>query len=59
MTLDEYDRLITQPVLDDPAASFWLKRAITEAVRRDPADAANDAEFLAKLLSKRFDVVMR
>lgn len=40
-------------VLADPAASFWLKNALRSALRRDPVDAANDAEVLAKLLDER------
>lgn len=40
-------------VLADPAASFWLKNALRSALQRDPVDAANDAEVLAKLLDQR------
>lgn len=40
-------------VLEDPAASYWLKAALRGAIERDPVDAANDAEFLAKLLRER------
>ena len=43
-TLDE--------ILADPAASFWLKSAIRSALRRDPIDAANDAEMLTKLIDR-------
>jgi len=43
-TLDE--------ILVDPAASFWLKSAIRSALRRDPIDAANDAEMLTKLIDR-------
>jgi len=39
-------------VLQDPAASFWLKDALHSALGRDPVDAANDAEVLAKLLDR-------
>jgi hypothetical protein len=31
-------------VTEDPAASGWLKNALVEAINRDPADAAGDAE---------------
>ena len=37
-------------VLADPAASYWLKAALCSALRRDPVDAANDSETLARLL---------
>ena len=40
-------------VLCDPAASFWLKDALRAALARDPVDAANDAEVLARLLDGR------
>ncbi|MCG7952669.1 MAG: hypothetical protein N0E56_15835 [Candidatus Thiodiazotropha endolucinida] len=36
-------------VLSDPAASNWLKAAILFLDKRDPVDAFNDAEVLAKL----------
>jgi hypothetical protein len=39
--------------LRDPAASFWLKDALRSALSRDPVDAANDAELLARLLEER------
>ena len=41
---------VIQEVLDDPAASNWLKDALRAALRRDPVDAANDSAFLAELL---------
>lgn len=37
----------------DPALSYWFKNALTEALKRDPVDAANDAGLLALLLEKR------
>ena len=40
-------------VLRDPAASSWLKMSLCSALSRDPVDAANDAEVLAKLLERR------
>ena len=39
-------------VLRDPTASFWLKDALRSALARDPVDAANDAEVLARLLDR-------
>ena len=42
-----------EDVLGDPAASFWLKDALHSALTRDPVDAANDAEVLARLLDRR------
>jgi hypothetical protein len=40
-------------VLADPTASFWLKAALHLALSRDPVDAANDSEILARLLDRR------
>lgn len=40
-------------VLRDPAASFWLSDALRSALLRDPVDAVNDAEVLARLLDAR------
>jgi len=39
-------------VLRDPTTSFWLKEALCSALVRDPVDAANDAEVLARLLDR-------
>lgn len=41
-----------EAVLEDPAASFWLKDALRSALLRDPVDAANDSEVLARLLDR-------
>ena len=43
----------TDEVLADTAASYWMKQALSSALLRDPVDAANDAEVLARLLDKR------
>ena len=42
-----------EEVMRDPAASQWLKNALRSALDRDPVDAANDAEVLARLLDRR------
>lgn len=42
-----------EEVLFGPAASFWLKESLSSALSRDPVDAANDAEVLARLLDRR------
>jgi hypothetical protein len=47
-----------EQVLKDPAASEWLKRALREALVRDPVDAANDAELLFSVMKKRCDSVL-
>lgn len=53
MTISLQQRI--RALLDDPAASYWLKHALAGALRRDPVDAANDAEALSALLAERAD----
>ena len=43
----------TEDVLADPTASFWLRNALLAALSRDPVDAANEADVLARLLDER------
>jgi hypothetical protein len=45
-------------VLADPAASYWLKRALQSSLSRDPVDAARDSDLLARLLGRRCDEVL-
>jgi len=47
------ERLEVEQVLDDPAASFWLKNVLRSALASDPVDAANGAEVLFRLLDER------
>lgn len=44
-----------EQIINDPATSFWLKKALIEAVERDPLDALNDAVVLSRILQDRFD----
>lgn len=37
-------------LLSAPDVSYWLKNALTSALRRDPVDAVNDAELLTEVL---------
>lgn len=49
-------------ILADPAASYWIKDALRSALTRDPVDAVNDAEVLAKVLHHKLanhETVMR
>ena len=52
LTIDNMDaaRAAMVTVLNDPAASRWLKGALEGAMLRDPVDAAADADKLARLL---------
>lgn len=40
-------------IVNDPAASNWLKKAAREALNRDPVDVANDAEVLLRFAERR------
>ena len=42
-----------EEILEDPAASDWLKGALRSALERDPVDALNDALVLAATLEER------
>ena len=46
--MEEIDR-----VMRAPAASRWLRDALRGALARDPVDAANDEQLLARLLDAR------
>ena len=59
MTNDLPDDLPSiEEVLRDPAASLWLRNALRAALVRDPVDAANDAEVLARLLDRRYRSIL-
>ena len=47
---------IAARIISDPAASYWLKRAICELSQRDPVDALNDAESLVVAMLDRVEV---
>ena len=47
-----------EQVLADPAASFWLKAALRSSLSRDPVDAANDSDILARLLEQRCRTIL-
>jgi hypothetical protein len=42
----------------DPSTSFWLRNALTSALLRDPVDAANDAEILARVLDRQCRLIL-
>lgn len=48
-----------QTILNDPAASDWLKTALRAALARDPVDAINDAETLCETLKQRLDDILQ
>lgn len=57
--MKKYERLpLIEEVLNDPAASNWLKNALMAALQRDAVDAANDSALLAALLDRRADALL-
>ena len=46
-------------IVADPATSEWLRLALTDAMVRDPVDAANDADTLASVLTMRAEIRLR
>lgn len=47
-----------EALLANPAVSNWLKDALRGAVRRDPVDAAGDAELLAQVMTARMNEIL-
>ena len=47
-----------EDLLKDPSTSFWLRNALIAALSRDPVDAANDAEVLARVLDRRCRLIL-
>lgn len=48
-----------QKTLANKSTSAWLKQALESALKRDPVDAANDAEVLTELLARRCDLLLQ
>lgn len=46
-------------LMDDPAVSYWLKGAVRALMERDPVDAANDADVLAKIMGERVTALLK
>jgi hypothetical protein len=40
-------------IIGNPSTSYWLSDALNASLKRDPIDAAHDAEQLASLLTQR------
>jgi len=49
--------LTSGEVLSHPTTSNWLHDALRQALKRDPADALYDAEFLLSFLVNRLNVM--
>lgn len=50
-------RMNSQEILNDPAASFWLKSAINACLNRDAVDALTDAEVLVEVLKDHLNKI--
>ena len=48
-----------EQVLQNQGTSFWLRDAIESSLKRDPVDAAQDAELLSSLLARRCDEILK
>ena len=44
-------------MLADPGLSDWFKQALSSSLKRDPVDAANDAELLSAVLDRRSQAI--
>jgi uncharacterized protein (DUF2384 family) len=44
-------------ILNDPAASDWLKRSLVRLEQRDPVDALNDLEVLIERQRERLNTI--
>lgn len=58
VSMTPYDQQLRCKYLSDPSASFWFQDALCTALDRDPVDALNDAEVLAKVLKERWDAMV-
>jgi hypothetical protein len=50
--------MICDDILEDKAASYWLKNALRSALERDPVDAVADAEILAAALKAHLEKIL-
>ena len=50
-TIKSSVKKLADQIASSPSASFFLKRAVTECLARDPLDALRDAEILVALLT--------
>lgn len=48
--------MTVEDVLQNPLTSEWLRTALNAALKRDPVDAANDADFLRTVLMHRIEL---
>ena len=59
MNKPQTSRQVAVAIMKDPAASDWLKRALTELSNRDPLDACQDVAVLAMVYRMRVKELTR
>ena len=47
-----------EEIKNDPSCNDWLLSALDQALKRDPVDAANDAEALSMILQMRASAIL-
>lgn len=50
-------KFIEEQIINDPAASYWLKQQIKESSNRDILDVLNDVDILRSILSLRHEAI--
>lgn len=48
-----------QKIFEDPAASYWLKTAVSFIETRDPVDYLNDVESLREILTLKCELLYK
>lgn len=51
-------KFIEETIINDPAASFWLKEQIKESANRDILDVLNDVDILRSILTIRHEAII-
>ena len=59
MNKPQTSRQVAVAIMKDPAASDWLKRALTELSNRDPLDARRDIALLSMVYRLRIKELTR
>lgn len=50
-------KFIEEQIINDPAASFWLKEQIKDSSNRDILDVLNDVDILRSILTLRHEAI--
>lgn len=56
---EQFEVPTVDELLKDPSTSIWLRNALASALLRDPVDAANDSEVLARVLDSRCRSILK